>query len=84
MSVFAFTLTIDQYLEDIDAINSFYSKVDDASIAGSEGKTFIHFDREANSLDDALRSAVADVQKDGWTVQEIAVDPHCVQTTSSI
>ena len=62
MKIFEFTITIDQYLEDLDVIDAFYGKTGDASVAGSEGKTLIHFDREAKSLDDALRSAVADLQ----------------------
>jgi len=53
-------------------------KAGDASVDGGEGKTLIHFDREAQSLDDALRSAMANVQGQGWQVREIAVEPDCM------
>ena len=78
MKIFEFTITIDQYVEDLDKIDAFYGKMGDASVAGSAGKTLIHFDREAETLDDALRSAAADVQAEGWQVQEISVEPNCV------
>ena len=78
MKVFDFTIAIDQYVDDLDAIDAFYGKTADASVAASEGKTLIHFDREADSLDEALRSAVADVQDAGWQVCEITVQPDCL------
>lgn len=58
MKIFEFTITIDQYVEDLD---TFYGKTGDASLAGSGGKALVHFDREAASLDEALRSAIADI-----------------------
>ena len=78
MKIFEFTITIDRYVEDLDVIDAFYGKTGDASVAGSEGKTLVHFDREAESLDDALASAVADLQAEGWQVREISVEPDCV------
>ncbi len=78
MKIFEFTITIDQYVEDLGRIDAFYGKTGDAAVAGSEGKTLIHFDREADTLDEALRSAVADVQAEGWQVREISVEPDCV------
>ena len=83
MKVFEFTIAIDQYVDDLGAIDAFYGKTDDASVAASEGKTLIHFDREADSLDEALRSAVADVQDAGWQVCEITVQPDCLLPLST-
>ncbi|HUS40343.1 MAG: hypothetical protein WBF93_03050 [Pirellulales bacterium] len=83
MKIFEFTITIDQYVEDLAVIDAFYGKTGDAAVAGSEGKTSIHFDREAKSLDDALRSAVGDVQAEGWQVREISVEPDCVLPLST-
>ena len=83
MKVFEFTITIDQYVEDLDAIDAFYGKTGDASVAGSNGKTMIHFDREADSLDDALRRAVAEVQREGWEICEITVEPGCLLPLSA-
>ncbi len=83
MKVFAFTISIDQYVDDLDTIDAFYGKTADASVAVSEGKTLIHFDREADSLDEALRSAVSDVQEAGWQACEITVQPDCVPPLST-
>lgn len=78
MKIFEFTITIDQYVEDLDKIDAFYGKIRDASVAGSAGKTLIHFDREAETLEEALRSAATDLQAEGWHVREISVEPSCV------
>ena len=78
MKIFEFTITIEQYVDDLDAIDAFYGKTADASVAASEGKTLIHFDREADSLDEALRSAVADIQDAGWRVSQITIQPDCL------
>jgi len=76
--VFEFTIVIDQFVDDLDVIDAFYGKNRDASIAASGGKTLIHFDREADTLDDALRGAVANVRSAGWQVCEISVQPDCL------
>jgi hypothetical protein len=83
MKVFGFTIAIDEFVDNLDAIDVFYGKTADASVAASEGKTLIHFDREAESLDAALRSAVADVQDAGWQVCEITIQPDCLLPVST-
>lgn len=83
MKIFEFTITIDQYVEDLDVVDAFYGKTGDASLAGSDGKTLVHFDREADTLDEALRSAIADVQAQGWQVRDISVEPDCVMPAST-
>jgi len=83
VKIFEFTITIDQYVEDLDVIDAFYGKTGDASLAGSHGKTLVHFDREARSLDDALRSAIGDILAQGWRVRDISVEPDCVVPLST-
>lgn len=83
MQAFLFTITIEEYLVDLDIIDSFYAKVDDVSIASVEGNSLIHFDREADSLDEALRSALADIQTEGWQIREISVEPDCLLPLST-
>lgn len=83
MKIFEFTITIDQYVEDLDVVDAFYGRTGDASVAGSGGKTLVHFDREAGTLDEALRSAIADVQAQGWQVCDISVEPGCVMPAST-
>jgi hypothetical protein len=78
MRIYEFTISIDHPIEDMSVVDAFYGKTPDASIAGSGGKTFIHFDRESNSLDEALRSAMADLLAEGWQACEIMVAPGCL------
>jgi hypothetical protein len=47
---------------------------DDGSPFSSNGVAAIGFSREADSLESAIRSAVADVQKAGCTVQRIEIE----------
>lgn len=78
MQTFDFTITIDQFVEDLDAIDAFYGRLDDVSMFNSDGATRITFHREAATLDNALRSAVSDVQSFGYKVKQIDVAPECV------
>jgi hypothetical protein len=78
MHTFDFTITIDQFVEDLDAIDAFYGRCDDASMFNSEGATRIIFHREAATLDDAIRSALSDVESFGYKVRHIEAEPECV------
>ena len=75
MSLHHFTLIVDgpdvQHETQIDAL--FEAGCDDALVGRAEGIQYIEFDREAVRLDDAILSAVADVEKvPGVTVARIA------------
>jgi hypothetical protein len=78
MNTFDFTITIDRLIEDLDAVDAFYGRCDDVSMFNSAGVTKITFHRDAASLDDAIRTAVADVQAFGYKVRHIEVEPECV------
>jgi hypothetical protein len=52
----------------------FEAGCDDGSPGVSCGITNIGFSREAESLEAAIRSAVADVQKTGCTVQRVEIE----------
>jgi hypothetical protein len=52
----------------------FQAGCDDGTPASCNGLAWIHFDREASSLEDAIRSAVAQVQSAGFTVSKIELD----------
>ena len=55
-----------------EAANSlFESGCDDGSPASSDGQAWVTFHRDAESLEEAIRSAIADVQAAGFTVAEI-------------
>ena len=75
MSTFQFTLIVDgpdlQAQPLIDQL--FEAGCDDATIGSSDGVQYVDFDREAEALDDALLSAVDDLEKlEGVEVIRIA------------
>jgi hypothetical protein len=47
---------------------------DDGTLVARGGLTWIHFDREATSLELAIRSAVSQVQSTGLTVSKVELD----------
>ena len=65
MPIHHFTLIVDgvdlQHESVIDSL--FDAGCDDALVGSTDGVQFIGFDREAASLDDAVLSAVADVEQ---------------------
>lgn len=64
MQRFTFTLVVEgrdlKTDEVVDAL--FEAGCDDALVGSSEGVQFLDFDREAGSVEEAVRSAVADVE----------------------
>ena len=58
--------------EQADAL--FAAGCDDGTPTSSEGVAWIHFDREAASLEEAIRSAVAQVQAAGLMVAKVELD----------
>lgn len=76
MTKFEFTLFLSGLTEITDdAANALYEAgCDDASPASCDGVVWITFHREADSLDAAVRSAMADVQKAGLTVERLEIE----------
>jgi len=58
--------------EHADAL--FDAGCDDGTLASRDGTTWVHFDREAASLEEAIRSAVAQVQSAGLTAIKVELD----------
>jgi hypothetical protein len=56
---------------------------DDGTPASCNGLTWIHFDREASSLEDAIRSAVTHVRAAGLAVSKIELDAGSVMVQSA-
>ena len=52
----------------------FAAGCDDGTACSSEGVAWIGFTREADSLEAAIRSAVADVQKANCTVSRVQIE----------
>ncbi len=54
---------------------------DDSSPYSSDAITYVPFDREADSLENAIRSAIADVQKAGCQVERLEMDTDALAET---
>lgn len=47
---------------------------DDSGVGSSEGIVSVHFDREAESLDAAIRSAIGTVNRAGYQIARIEIN----------
>ncbi len=72
---FTLILTADPNEEEADAI---YSIVNDGTISTIAGVPQIHFHREAPSLEEAIRSAIADVRSAAFDVERVEMQPDAV------
>lgn len=61
-------------ITDDQADRLFAAGCDDATPASADGIAWLHFDREAQSLEEAIRSAVGNVQSAGFLVGKIELD----------
>jgi len=58
--------------KDCDAL--YKAGCDDGTVVTRDGVTYITFDREAESLEDAIRSATANVRAAGFAVARVEMD----------
>lgn len=83
-STYSFTLL----LSGVDQINEaveqalFAVGCDDALLGVSNGQPFLDFDREADSLQDAIRSAIEDVERNDLGIRVVRVAAPGEQTIS--
>jgi len=74
------TYEFDVVLKDVsevtdDQADALYAAgCDDGTPTSCEGVAWVHFDREAVSLEEAIRSAVAQVQAAGFRVSKVQLD----------
>ena len=61
-------------LTDDQADMLFASGCDDGTPAGCDGVVWIHFDRQAPSLENAIRSAMAQIHAAGFKVSKVELD----------
>lgn len=52
-----------------------YGRIGDATVVSRAGVVFVGFDREAESLEEALRAGIAGIRAAGGTVVEIILEP---------
>ena len=69
---FTLILTADPTEEQADKL---YGVFDDGTLSTIAGVPQIQFHREANSLEDAIRSAVIDTRSAGFDVERIEMQP---------
>jgi hypothetical protein len=75
LKVYTFTLILSGATElTVEIANALYEAgCDDAGVGSCEGALTVDFDREAESLGDAIGSAVKDVERAGFAVAQVVV-----------
>jgi hypothetical protein len=71
MKTYEFDIIADDQADALFAVGC-----DDGTPASCNGQAWIHFDREAASLEDAIRTALAQVQSAGLRVAKIELDAN--------
>lgn len=73
METFRFTVHLANVTEvSDDAADAFFDAgCDDGTFGACGGQAFVEFDREASSLEEAIRSAVENVEQAGFQVREV-------------
>ncbi|MBC8353696.1 MAG: hypothetical protein H8E66_16990 [Planctomycetes bacterium] len=69
-----FTLILDREPTEDDADGLFEAGCDDSTSGISNGVPFIHFDRDAGSFDQAISSAIANVEASGFQVVKVEIE----------
>ena len=74
MATFEFKLVLSQVEIGEAEADALYARSKDGTLITAEGVTYMDFDRRANSLDEAVRSAIADVNAAGFRVTRIEIE----------
>ena len=74
MATFDFKLVLDQVEIDEGEADTLYARCKDATLITAAGVTYMDFDRRADSLDEAVRSAIADVNGAGFRAVRIEIE----------
>jgi hypothetical protein len=74
VKTFDFKLVLDQVEIDEAEADALYARCKDATLITAAGVTWMDFDRPADSLDEAVRSAMADVNAAGFRVKRIEIE----------
>jgi len=72
MQIYEFTIIIPNV--DDATIDAIAGRCPDSGVGTCEGETFVDFDREANSLGQAIDSAVADLETLGIHAIRVTID----------
>ena len=71
---YKFSLILSGDVSDEGADKLYEAGCDDGSILSRENVTMIQFDRESETLDSALNSAIRDVEQAGFAVARVEID----------
>lgn len=69
-------------ITDEDADKLYEAGCDDGSIVSRADVTMVQFDRDAGTLDEALASAIGDVEGAGFQVARVEIERHEVPQTA--
>jgi len=80
MTKYEFTLILSEPLELTEEVADelFEAGCDDGTPGTCEGVFSIHFHREASSLEEAIRSAIANVKSAGYEVKRVEMEAEAV------
>jgi hypothetical protein len=82
----AFTLILSGFDQLTDEIENrlFEAGCDDALLGIHTGTPYLSFDREAESLEDAIKSAIKSVQSSGLPIEIVRVNPPGAETIETV
>ncbi len=83
MPIYTFTVVLGDQTEMTEELAEALAAAgcDDSLAGSSDGVAVVIFDREADSLEQAVRSAVADVQKAGCRAAWVRIESHSLPST---
>ncbi len=76
MKTYEFNIVLKDTTEvtDDEADALFAAGCEDGTPASSNGTAWVHFDRQASSLEEAIRSAVGQIQAAGFGIAKVEID----------
>jgi len=74
MRTFDFKLVLEQAEIDEAQADALYARCKDGTLITAVGETYMDFDRQADSLDEAVRSAIADINAAGFHVARVEIE----------
>ena len=76
MQVYCFTVLTNTDGGDADVVDRVYGICDDATATSEDGRLAVAFDREAESLDQAIGSALKQLRRISVGITGVTIDPE--------
>lgn len=83
MASFDLKVVLDQVDISETEADTLYGHCKDGTLITDSGVSYVDFEREANSLDQAVRSAIADVSAPGIRAVGIEIDADCLAAATA-